>query len=90
MLFSRVPGRAPPGDPEEHRSGEHHSFPSYGVHATVNIVHGQLRPTEPETIIRSHISAEQSPARTAPAAVPAAVAKTTQDAEFALLFALAI
>src|ERR1700731_3649436 len=36
--------RAPwaPG-PEEHRSSEHHSFPSYSVHIIVNIVHSQTR-----------------------------------------------
>src|SRR5512146_1275994 len=32
-----------PGDPEEHRPGEHHSFPSYTVHIIVNIVHSQRR-----------------------------------------------
>src|SRR6185312_9261280 len=31
-----------PGDPEEHRSGEHYSVPSYIVHITVNGVHNQV------------------------------------------------
>src|SRR5579871_362058 len=34
------PGRRP-GDPEEHRSGEHYSVPSYSVHCNVNSVHSQ-------------------------------------------------
>ena len=32
---------AGPGDPEEHRSGEHYSVPSYSVHCIVNSVHSQ-------------------------------------------------
>ena len=32
---------AGPGDPEEHRSGEHYSVPSYTVHCIVNSVHSQ-------------------------------------------------
>src|SRR3984893_4217615 len=47
IVFSLASGRASgPGDPEEHRSDEHYSVPSYAVHYIVNIVHSQPRSTE--------------------------------------------
>src|SRR6476620_9410707 len=47
IVFSLASGRASgPGDPEEHRSGEHHSVPSDAVHYIVNTVHSQPRSTE--------------------------------------------
>src|SRR5207244_1630502 len=47
MSFSLASGRASgPGDPEEHRSGEHYSVPSYTVHTIVNDVHSQTRSKE--------------------------------------------
>src|ERR1022692_984864 len=43
MWFSLVhlAGPVGPAAPEEHRSSEHYSLPSYAVHCIVNIVHGQ-------------------------------------------------
>src|SRR2546429_2308947 len=47
IVFSLASGRASgPGDPEEHRSDEHYSVPSYDVHYIVNTVHSQPRSTE--------------------------------------------
>src|SRR2546430_8179760 len=42
IVFSLASGRASgPGDPEEHRSDEHYSVPSYAVHYIVNTVHSR-------------------------------------------------
>ena len=47
ISFSLASGRSEgPADPEEHRSGEHYSVPSYTVHFIVNSVHSQTRSTE--------------------------------------------
>src|SRR6266540_6981259 len=43
MSFSLASGQTEgPAVPEEHRSSEHYSLPSYNVHSIVNDVHGQM------------------------------------------------
>src|SRR5580704_12431321 len=61
ILFSLASGQASgPGDPEEHRSGEHYSVPSYTVHYIVNTVHGQPRPKEAGMDSQRHAAGRSS------------------------------